>query len=148
MSFEDPENTVEILTKIKTECKTMKEVFKTIEETFPGLICAVTTKYCDDYPHFTGNWNQVVMFNEQRHHQKGLVVLFKIYHWNKDSLVHQFAEILTLSGCSVRTWAEFHLCAKCGAAIPSEPIYHQLKSSGLKTPDEYSMICKKCEDKN
>lgn len=147
MSYEDPENTVEIMNQLQNECKTMKEVFDKIEETFPGLIYAITPKYCDDYPHLTGNWHQVLAFNEARQHRKGLVVLFKIREWKESSLVGQFAELLTFSGCSVRTWAEFHLCPKCQSAIPSEPMYHLMKEQikGLNLPATYSMLCTKCK---
>ena len=54
----DPENTQEILEKIKT-LPMLGDVKVILEETFPNWIVGGTFSYSKDYPHLQKNWEKI-----------------------------------------------------------------------------------------
>ena len=56
-NYTDPENTVELILKIKNS-PTLGEVKNLMDTTFPGLFVTVLPKFSNDYPHLNKNWKK------------------------------------------------------------------------------------------
>jgi hypothetical protein len=137
--YTDPENTVDLLLKIKNS-PTMGVVKNLMDETFPGLFITVLPSFCDDYPHLNKNWETIC--NSIPTTPKQIMILD---NYPEDAtLVKAFAECFTTAGFAVRRKAEYIPCGKCGKAVPSESIYTLFKEKGFSVPEQWSQYCVKC----
>tara|TARA_A100001011_G_scaffold400735_1_gene518128 strand:- start:2770 stop:3216 length:447 start_codon:yes stop_codon:yes gene_type:complete len=145
--YEDPDNTLDIILEIKTKCPTIKDIFDVINRTYPNLISSCSSKYSDDYPHLTHNWNFMCEQIQGKIHniRKGLIVLLNTKEIKDGSLISFFSETLMLCGCVVRLSSDYHVCEICKSVIPSEKNYLKFKQLCVSIPKEYSITCEKCK---
>jgi hypothetical protein len=137
--YTDPENTVDLLLKIKNS-PTMGVVKNLMDETFPGLFITVLSSFCEDYPHLNKNWETIC--NSMPTTPKQIMILD---NYPEDAtLVKAFAECFTTAGFAVRRKAEYIPCGECGKAVPSEFIYTLFKEKGFSVPKQWSQYCVKC----
>ena len=140
--YEDPENTEEIINKVK-ECSTHDEVVKLINETFPGWVLGCSKRYSLDYQHFQNNWEFVCKKSGCK--TLSIIIVDKIIFNNpKYTLIKLFCELLTVFGHSVRRKEEFFGCKICGDAIPSEEVFNQLVERKITNLDCWMVKCRGC----
>jgi len=140
--YKDPKDMDEIINRIKN-ANMHDDVMKIITETFPSWIVGYPTKYSDDYPSFTDNWNFVCK-------KSGctplniIIVDFMCFNEKGYTLVQMFSELLTMFGHSIRRKEEFIGCKICGNAIPTEQVFYQLRERNVKTPNIWMVKCVNC----
>ena len=140
--YEDPENTQEIIDKVK-ECSMHDEVIKLINETFPGWILGWPKRYSSDYPHFQYNWDFVCKRSGCK--PLSVIIVYKIVFDNpKYTIIKLFCELLTVFGHSVRRKEEFIGCKICGDALPSKEVFFQLVERKATNLDSWMIKCRDC----
>lgn len=136
--YADPENTVEIILKIKN-CPTLGEIKNLMDKTFPGLFITVLPEFSEDYPHLNKNWKSIC--DSIPTTRKQIIILD---NYSEDcSLVKTFTECFTTAGFAVRRKSEYIPCEKTGKALPTEPIYMLLKEKGFTVPEKWSQFSSK-----
>ena len=134
-NYTDPENTVELILKIKNS-PTLGEVKNLMDTTFPELFVTVLPKFSNDYPHLNKNWKRIC--DSIPTTPKEVMILD---NYSEDcTLVKAFAECFTMAGFAVRRKSEYIPCEQTGVAVPSEAIYHLFKEKGFTVPETWSPV--------
>jgi hypothetical protein len=121
------------------ELATMKDVFDFINILYPNWILYILDDYSSNYPHLSYNWK---FLNEQHNVPSQKIILIDKFE-NDDHL--SFAEVLTKTGCVVRTISEFSPCSVCKKiAVPTLPIHEKIQKAGKDVPKVWSDKCKNC----
>jgi hypothetical protein len=139
MSYNDPDNLLEISLKIKNSA-TIGDVKKLMDSIFPRLFITSSPSFCDDYPHLNENWNKLCSSINTSPKQ---ILIFDNYS-DDCTLVKTFAECFTTAGFAVRRKCEFIPCEKCGKSIPAPAIYNLFKEKNFTVPEIWSKLCKSC----
>lgn len=137
-TYQDPENTVEIMLQIKNS-PTIGDVKNLMDKTFPGLFVTVIDRFSDDYPHLNKNWKNIC--DSIPTTQKQIIILDNYPH--DCNLINTFAECFVNAGFVVRSKAEYTPCPETGTAVPSESIYRLFKEKGFTVPETWSHISRK-----
>lgn len=140
--YTDPPNKDQIMNDIKN-AEMHDDVIKIINNTFPGWILGWPKRFCVDYPHFQSNW-EFVCKRTKSSPLSVIIVDRVVFNDPTHSLLQFFCELLTMFGHSVRRKEEFIGCKLCGNAIPTQPVYRQLKERKLQVPSFWSMRCQSC----
>jgi hypothetical protein len=120
--------------------KNMNEVFKYIQNTYPGWIMNILPSYPEEYSNLTKNWNEICELGKCKP-QKILIV--RDYS-DENFLV--FSELFSMVGFHVRTISEIQECVNChNKAIPTKFMYEKLKEqNNVNLPTEWKNSCKEC----
>lgn len=143
--FKDPKNKEEILEKLKN-CPTMKDVMDLINQTFPEWFVGVISKYSDDYPHLTENWQELC---KERNVKPAQIVICQDFFQSEKgySVLNAFIECLTIVGFSVRRNCEYFPCSKCHSAIPTKGVWMTFQDykDDVVIPAEWKKTCSMCD---
>lgn len=141
--YVDPHN--ESLKKILKELEGLGEhskIQELIVKTFPTWLLHSTDRYSHDYPHLESNWATICA--KTGVDKQKIVIVDAIIKDDEHLLINIFCERMTREGYVVRRKGEFIGCSKCGAAIPSEIVYRNMKSYNLPIPIKWSDKCSTC----
>jgi hypothetical protein len=137
-----------ILNKLKSATNAT-EAEEIINEVFPGWLICHLYGYCDDYPHFTTNWEKIC--DKIGTTPKFIVLVNDIEFTESPTLKNKICEFLTMYGYCVRRREEFLPCGSCEKAIPCREIWNLLKqhntntpNSGIVLPEVWSNKCVNC----
>ena len=147
--MEDPENLDEIIELISS-IKTMGEIFKLIDDTFPKWVLKILDGFSKDYALLDDNWT--TLCNENNVNKAKIIIVSRIDFIDDDDkdndkykLVRLFSELLTKSGFVVRDFVHILPCPTCNLALPTENMYTIMQQMKVESiPSEYSKKCIGC----
>ena len=138
----DPSNSIDILNRLK-ELRTLGDVKKLVDDTFPKWIISTMNSYSKDYPHLTENWEKICDISESRKAQ--VLIVDDITFDDSHTIIKTFCECFTRSGFSVRRKVEFIPCEKCNCAIPTYSMWKEFnKKKNIKIPEKWRSVCVGC----
>ena len=141
-AYLDPPNADAIIDALKN-AEMHDDILRIINNTFDTWLKGFPKRFSEDYPHFQNNWEYVCKKSNCTPLNIAIVD-FMVFNNPKYRLIQTFAELLTVMGYSVRRKEEFIGCKVCGNAIPTQPIYGQLRDRKIPVPMYWMTKCVNC----
>jgi hypothetical protein len=141
MSYQDPENTLEIINNIKS-LKTIGEVHHLVLSLYPEWILGNLSSYSLDYSSLQTNWENMCKILAV---EPSKILIVDDFEFDDNTkILCTFSELFTRSGFVVRRKSEIISCGNCGLAIPTPEVYKKMKENNVEVPETWSQNCQNC----
>lgn len=140
--YSDPENVRDLIASFLT-LENTDEIKDFIDANLTEWLVASTDSYTEDYPQLQQNWELICRMNSVQ--PQKVVIVDEIFFDDDHIMLRTIAETMTRKGYVVRRKEELTGCEDCRKALPTKPVWRQMKNRGLPVPRTWKPVCSRCE---